>query len=138
MMDIFFQDPTEIPLPPNEVRIRQLRAEPWPDNRRVRIYLEITPFQKRPNGEVRILDVSGEEVASVTIVEAIDRKMEFIVHLRGVPGEGEYTVLATVYYTEIEEKTKPGNGGDDIQPPLPIPSKTTLIDRAETRFQIPS
>jgi len=137
-MDIFFQDPTEIPLPPNEVRIRQLRAEPWPDNRRVRIYLELTPFQKRPNGEVRILGIGGEEVASVTIVEAIDRKMEFTVHLCGAPAEGEYIVIATVYYIEIDEKAKQGNGGDDIQSPLPIRSVTTLIDRAETRFQIPA
>ena len=42
-MDIFFQDPTDIPLPPEEVRIRELTAEPWPDGRRVRVYVELTP-----------------------------------------------------------------------------------------------
>jgi hypothetical protein len=136
-MDIFFQDPTEIPLPPNEVRILRLRAEPWPDNRRVRIYLELTPFQKRPNGEVRILDASGEEVATVTIVEAIDRKMEFTVHLREVPTGGEYNAFATVYYAEAGEEIRQGDGGDEIKNLTPIPSEITVIDRAETRFQIP-
>lgn len=81
-MDIFFSDPTAIPLPPDEVRVKELRAEPWPDKRRVRVYLEITPFQQRPNGNITITDAAGEEVASVSFIETIDPKMEFTIHLR--------------------------------------------------------
>jgi hypothetical protein len=86
---------------------------------------------------VRILDASGEEVATVTIVEAIDRKMEFTVHLREVPTGGEYTAFATVYYAEAGEEIRQGDGGDEIKNLTPIPSEITVIDRAETRFQIP-
>ena len=43
-----------------EVRIIELRAEPWPeDGRRVRIHLEVTPFLERPNLEVPITDASS-------------------------------------------------------------------------------
>jgi hypothetical protein len=44
-MDIFFHDPTDIPLPPAEVRIRQFKGEPWPDGRRVKLTLELTLFE---------------------------------------------------------------------------------------------
>jgi hypothetical protein len=97
-MDIFFQDPTAIPLPPQEVRIKSLHAEPWSDNRRVRVILEVTPFQKRPNGEVNISDPLGEEVASVSIIESIVPRMEFTMHLRGENPAGEYRLTATLYY----------------------------------------
>ncbi len=97
-MDIFFQDPTAIPLPPDEVRIKELRAEPWPDNRRVQITLEVTPFQKRPNGEVSITNPVGDEVASVSIIESIVPRMEFIMHLRGDNPAGEYRLSAELFY----------------------------------------
>ena len=58
-MDIFFRDPSEIPLPPDEVRIRVLHADPYPDGQRVRIHLEVDPFQRRPNADVRITNAPG-------------------------------------------------------------------------------
>jgi len=107
-MDIFFQDPTAIPLPPQEVRIKSLHAEPWPDNRRVRIILEVTPFQKRPNGEVAISNPLGEEVASVSIIESIVPRMEFTMHLRGEVPAGEYRLSATLFYLpEAESQENP-------------------------------
>ena len=107
-MDIFFQDPTAIPLPPHEVRIKLLQAEPWPDNRRVRVILEVTPFQKRPNGEVNIYNPLGDEVASVSIIESIVPRMEFNMHLRGDNPPGEYRLSATLFYLlEAESQENP-------------------------------
>ena len=107
-MDIFFQDPSAIPLPPNEVRIKELRAELWPDNRRVRITLEVTPFQRRPNGEVSITNPQGEEVASASIIESIVPRLEFTMHLRGENPAGEYRVSATIFYAvEAESQEAP-------------------------------
>src|SRR5512139_2447106 len=104
-MDIFFTDPTDIPLPPGEVRIRSFRAEPWPDKRRVRVLLELTPFQKGPNSEIEIRNAEGNEVASLTIIETINPKMEMTIHLRGDVPAGFYTALVMVYYYEAEEQT---------------------------------
>ena len=135
-MDIFFTDPTDIPLPPEEVRIRHFRAEPWPDKRRVRIYLEITPFQKSPNSEIEIRDADGNEVASLTIIETINPKMEMTIHLRGGEPAGFYTASAMVYYYEAEEQSASVKGGTADVPLPPLPSKVKLVDQAETSFQI--
>ena len=43
-MDIFFADPDDIPLPPEEVKIRQLEARPYPEGQRVAVRFEITPM----------------------------------------------------------------------------------------------
>jgi len=135
-MDIFFTDPTDIPLPPEEVRIRHFRAEPWPDKRRVRIYLEITPFQKGPNSEIEIRDADGNEVASLTIIETINPKMDLTIHIRGGEPAGSYTASAMVYYYEAEELTSSAEGSTAEVPLPPLPSKIKLVDQAETTFQI--
>ena len=125
-MDIFFQDPTAIPLPPNEVRIIELRAETWPDNRRVRITLEVTPFQKRPNGEVTITNPLGDDVASVSIIESITPRMEFTMHLRGETPSGEYHVSATIFYaSELADQDVPSQEQESM-----------IVDQASTNFQI--
>ena len=134
-MDIFFRDPSDVPLPPEQVRIRLFRAEPWPDGRRVRIQLEITPFQKRPSSEIEIHNAAGEEITSLTIVEAIDPRMEVTLHLRS-PAPGEtYTATASLYYYAPEEDAPPvGAAQKDARPPLP--SRLVQVDRAETTFVI--
>jgi hypothetical protein len=127
-MDIFFQDPTVIPLPPNEVRVKELRAEIWSDNRRVRIYLELTPFQKRPNGEITIVNPSGEEVASASIIETITAKMELTMHLRGSISTGQYQVSASIFYEEPAE-------GEEAEEAI-SPPKRIVVDSAKTVFSI--
>jgi len=136
-MNIYFHDSDDVPLPPEEVRIRELRADPWPDGRRVRINLEVTPFQKRPNGEISIRDDQGEEVASISIIETGDPKMEFTIHLRSPRLGAEYTVSSKVYYAEAEEeKDEDAANRSREQPLLPLPTKSTVVDQAETTFRI--
>ncbi len=125
-MDIFFQDPNAIPLPPNEVRIKSLHAEPWPDNRRVRVTLEVTPFQRRPSGEVAISNPLGEEVASVSIIESIVPRMEFTMHLRGENPAGEYRIMATLFY--LPEAEGQENPSEDRQ--------RMVVDEANVPFMI--
>ena len=94
--------PPEDGLPPDEVRILGLSAEPWPENdRRVRIQLETTPFLERPNFEITIIDASGEVVSNIHIIESIDDKMTFTMHIRSANIGGAYTLTATVAYPEI-------------------------------------
>ncbi len=129
-MDIFFTDPDDIPLPPAEVRIRHLTAEPWADKERVRVYLELTPFQKHPDGEITITNQSGEEVVSISFIETIDPKMEFTVHLRHTSTVGEFTIRATVFYpqqpdSEEEEHNLTFEPRDNI-----------IVDQAEMNFTI--
>ena len=135
-MDIFFQDPTDIPLPPEEVRIRSLTAEPWPDEHRVRVYVELTPFQTRPNGEINITNKDEEEVASVSFIETIDPKMQFTLHLRTPETQGEYTVNALIFYPVLINGQELGETQD--QEPLQIPQDTMIVDQSFIKFTIPS
>jgi hypothetical protein len=124
-MDIFFTDPSEIPLPPEQVRIRELRADPSPDGKRVRVYLEVDPFQKRPSVDLAILDQEGEEIATASIIESMTRKMELTMHLRrGVPGNS-FTLHATLYFAALPEF-------DAEQGSAPI--ERTQVDSTEIQF----
>jgi hypothetical protein len=127
-MDIFFQDPSAVPLPPDEVKIVELRAESWPDKKRVKVTLEITPFLKRPNGEISLIDAKGNEVSIVNIIESIETKMEITLHLRGVDPEGDFLVSASIYYTE-----EPISNGEEVEVDM-IKQKRLVVDRAETRL----
>lgn len=130
-MDIFFQDPTEIPLPPAEVRIRELRADPWPDGKRVRIYMELDPFQQRPNADISIENSAGDDVAQVSIIESMTRKIELTMHLHGPMLDGNFKVIANLYYTEPLQEPKPGEEGLPAKMP-----KSTAVDQVEIMFDI--
>ncbi|MFN2212040.1 MAG: hypothetical protein ACK2UE_03125 [Anaerolineales bacterium] len=136
-MDIFFQDPSDIPLPPGEIRIRELRVEPLPDQRRVRLFIEITPFQKKPNLEIKVLAKSGEEAASLSIIEAIDRKMEFTVHLKRISSSGEYIASLEIYYFEGEFSAADAAAGEesDIHQ---LPEKGKPVDQRQVAFKSPA
>lgn len=94
-------EPPEDGLPPQEVRILALRAEPWPeDSRRVRIHLDVTPFIERPNLEISIQDHDGHEVSSISIIESIETNITFTMHIRSPEVSGVYTLAAGIYYPD--------------------------------------
>jgi hypothetical protein len=99
-MDLFFEDPSVIPLPPEEVRIREVSAKPYPDGRRVRVRVELDPFQKRPSLEVTILNALAESVAQARVIETMTRTLEMTLHLREAQGGGDYTLHCLLYYQE--------------------------------------
>ncbi len=104
MDDIFFTESSEAPVPPEEVRIRNLQAIPRPDGQRINVEIEITPFQRKPNVELMILNAEGQDLSSLNVVEAIDFKMDFTMHIRGSRKPGEYVLKARVFYAAIEEQ----------------------------------
>lgn len=95
--------PPEDGLPPDQVRILSLRAEPWPeDGHRVRVHLDVTPFKERPNIEVSITGENGQEAANITIIESIDTHMVFTMHIRGNHSSARFTLSASLSYPEID------------------------------------
>jgi len=134
MSDIFFTDSSEAPVPPEEVRIREFQAVPRRDGQRVDVHLALTPFQKRPNIEVGILNGKEDEVAALSVVEAIDPKMDFTMHLRE-PGSGEYNVEVRVFYADIEGSAAT-NGGNSSAGEILSKAKQ-VVDRRTIAFEIP-
>ena len=128
-MDIFLQDPNEARLPPEEVRLRRMRVEPLLDGSRVKIYLELTPFMKRPNVEVTITSSSGKEVAHTSILETMLRKLELTMHLRKSETGSKYTIESTVYYQRLPEPS-------DIPMDRPLPDPI-IVDRLIETFILP-
>ncbi|MCP4142857.1 MAG: hypothetical protein GY755_21655 [Chloroflexi bacterium] len=97
----FFDDLEEInnsKVPPAEVRILELSAAPYPDGKRVRINLEMTPFLERPHLDMVILDPSDAEAATASIIEPMSWKQEFTVHLRTEWQPGNYKVIMRLFY----------------------------------------
>jgi hypothetical protein len=129
-MDIFFHDPNEIRLAPEEVRLNKVQVTPQPNGRQVKIYIELTPFMKRPNVEVTITAVSGKEAAHTTILETMLPKLEFTMHLRGPEPGKKYNLETTVYYQRMPE---PSTVPMDI--PLPEPM---IVDRHKATFILPA
>ena len=128
-MDIFFQDPDENRLPPEEVRLREVQVIPMPDGKRIKVFIELEPFLKKPNLEISITAESGKEVAHTSILETMTRKNELVMHLRDVKPGGEYTLTTTVYYQSLPE---PSNMPLDLALPEPL-----IVDQQKVNFSLP-
>lgn len=98
-MDLFFPEDHLNRMTPEETHITGLSAVPYPDGYRLHVYIEITPFQKRPHIEVMLRDADGEEVASTSIVEPMNWKLEFTMHIRGELNN-PYTLEAKLFYSD--------------------------------------
>ena len=100
-MDFFFPDDLTPRAAPEETRITELRAEAYPDRGRVRVNMEITPFQTRPHVDVTLTDSDGNEVATTSFVEPMIWKLEFTLHIRGkADPAGGYHLEARLYYPD--------------------------------------
>ena len=129
-MDLFFQDPDVIPLPPEEVRIRDLSAKPYPDGKRVRILVEIDPFQKRPSLEVMIQNAYGETVSQVRVIETMTRLLEMTMHLRAERLGEDFNLHCLLYYQEMPS---PEAGEQEIEyPPVHV------VDQRQISFKLPA
>ena len=91
-----------IPVPPEDMRFVDLKVEPVLDDGpvRLRVYMETTAFQQRPYMEVNLYNSRGDEIASASIIEPIQRKNVFTMHLRGGQQSGKFSLQARLFYPE--------------------------------------
>ncbi len=113
-MDFFFPEDNLQRMTPEETHITSLTAEPYPDGERVRVDIEMTPFQTRPYLEVTLTDANGGEVATASIVEPMGWKLEFTMHLRG-SNLGPFKIEARLFYPDGPQ-TEPISQIFDIAP----------------------
>jgi hypothetical protein len=106
-MDFFFPEDSLNRMTPEETKILNVSAEPYPDGYRLRVNIEITPFQKRPHVEAVLTDADGVEIASTSVIEPMSWKLEFTMHIRGELNN-PYTLEAKLFYPDgptAESKT---------------------------------
>jgi hypothetical protein len=104
---------------PEETKIISLTAQPYPDGHRLRVNIEVTPFQIRPYIEVTLHDSNGDEVASTNIVEPLSWKLEFTMHIRGELSN-PYALSARLHYPDGPDN-EPLIFSFDVVPPPPSP-----------------
>ncbi|MGB8214989.1 MAG: hypothetical protein WCE68_15685 [Anaerolineales bacterium] len=103
-MEFFINDPLIERQPPVETRLLDLRAEPDPNGQRLRVALELTPFQQRPDIELSLTNSTGSEVASASIIEPVGWKLELTLHIRTIiPTAEKYTLAASLSYPGLGE-----------------------------------
>jgi hypothetical protein len=98
-VDFFFPEDNLQRMTPAETRITSLTAEPYPDRRRLRVNLEVTPFQTRPYIEVSLADGEHNQVATASIIEPLAWKIEFTMHLRGASAN-PFDLQARLFYPD--------------------------------------
>jgi hypothetical protein len=99
-VDLHLVDPEQIPVPPEQVRALQARAEPFPDRRRVKVSVSLTPFLERPDVELRIVDDAGVILAEASVIECTDSDFALTLHLRPPPASGHARLEVTVQYPD--------------------------------------
>jgi len=106
-LEMFFPElnPAEaenMPVPPEDMRFKEVKVEPVLDGGpvRMRVYLETTAFQQRPYIEVTLFNRAGDEIASASVIEPMQRKNVFTLHLRGAQENGKFSLRARLFYPE--------------------------------------
>lgn len=106
MTDIPLYDETEdLPLPraKEDMRFEAVSVKPYPDGRRVKLNFKLTPFRERPSVAVTVTNALRNEVASISLIEAMDTEFDFTLHLRGPEPKGEHTVHLTMFYPKSDD-----------------------------------
>ena len=89
---------------------------------------------KKPNIEIKVFNAKGQEAASLSVVEVIDNKMDFTVHLKEQRPGGKYTVKMRVYYADLDafdlESEK------EITPENILSETAKTVDTTEIEFNI--
>jgi hypothetical protein len=99
-IDLYPQDNPNL-VPRDQVRVETLTATPYPDGRRVKVEVTVTPFRERPNLEISVRDADGKIVASASAIGIMNFTVAFTLHLRGIEDPaGDYTAQAQLYYDD--------------------------------------
>jgi len=104
-MDIQFFNGNHDPQPRENVKIEDIRISPYPDGHRLKVEIDVTPFQERPNLMIAVHDENDKIVSELNIIETMHFNMEFTMHMRGLDDPtGAYSLTAELFY---ETRTPP-------------------------------
>lgn len=96
----FYDNPIREPLPREKVCFNKIGLYMFEDGRRFSIGFDITPFAERPSIQIFVVDASGNEVASMTVVETNQSNFSFTMHLPEDHRQQDLDVTAVLFYLE--------------------------------------
>jgi hypothetical protein len=88
-------------LPLDEVRFVEVHVEPWPDGRRLRVHITLTPFTTPPNLQATLLNEQDEEIASANIIETVVERLVFTMHIPAQAVGSQYKLAADLMYPDL-------------------------------------
>ena len=94
-------EPQEDALPAEQVRFQEVRVEPWPEGRRVRVHVTLTPFEQRPNLTAQISDSLQRLLCQADIIETMNNRLVFTMHLRGEELIGPFHLDIVLLYPDM-------------------------------------
>ena len=94
----FYDDLDGGPRSREEVRLNELGLFVYEDHRRVAVGFDLTPFLERPSILVRVTNAGGDEVASLSVIDAMQPNFNLTLHLRDNGAGDPYEVEAIIYY----------------------------------------
>lgn len=100
MSDIqFFDSNDQVPQPRDNVKIKGVQVELYPDRYRVWVNIKVVPFQERPNLLLVLRNLDGKIISELNIIETMHADMEFTMHIRGGGDPaGEYELTVELFY----------------------------------------
>ncbi len=130
MFDEQFFQPDQLLPEGQDPQIVELRAAPYPDNRRVQVTFRLTPFSSPPCAALRILNPEGAELASTDLVNILHLESEITLHLpAGGIQPGEYQVILELFRLEDLDL----EAGEDPKPEV----QRTDLDISRAPFTLP-
>jgi hypothetical protein len=99
-MDRHFDVPNNPVTSSNGVRIVSFGVEPYPDGRRLKCTLILTPFSTPSDVEIIIEDHEGHTVAGSSIVGLVDSKAVFTMHIREPASDRSYLARVSLIHPD--------------------------------------
>ncbi|HEY44830.1 MAG TPA: hypothetical protein G4O11_12695 [Anaerolineae bacterium] len=99
-MDRHFDVPNDPTTSSNGVRIVSFDVEPYPDGRRLKCTLILTPPNTPSDVEIVIEDHEGHTVAGSNIVGLVDNKAVFTMHLPEPASDGSFLARVSLIHPD--------------------------------------
>jgi hypothetical protein len=100
----FFQiDPNVERMLPADTRLLNVRAELYSDGKRLKVGLDLTPFQQKPYLDLVLTDSSGEIITTTSIIEPVNWNLELNLHIRksSTSDNGVYKLTVVISYPDL-------------------------------------
>jgi len=87
-----------------DIDILDFSAQPYPDNRRVKVNFQLSPFLNAPNAAITMTNQKNEPVVAVDIVNIISLDNEITLHIPlHFSKPGEFSIHLTLFIIEEDQ-----------------------------------
>jgi predicted SnoaL-like aldol condensation-catalyzing enzyme len=106
------------------IEVVEFSSEIYPDRRRVMVTFQLSAFQVNPNASLKLLNLNGDRLAEVNIINIFSQTNEITLHIPVNQNKpGDYKIELDLFY--IQEEEIPGADDQVSLKTIPLKSVTT-------------